>query len=64
MSDTITTILLVAMIFAAYWLPTIVAAIREMPNVGGIAVVNGLTGWTFIGWIAALVMAGSQNTRR
>lgn len=38
-------------------IPTVVAALRQMPNVGPIALVNFLTGWTVIGWIAALVMA-------
>lgn len=43
--------------FVLYMVPTIVASIRKVPNVGGVAVVNLLTGWSLIGWVAALVMA-------
>jgi len=42
---------------AAYWVPTIVVPGRHAPNVGLVVVVNLLLGWTFIGWIVALVMA-------
>ena len=48
-----------AVIFAAYWTPTIVgiARRRHIPNVGGVIIINALLGWTVIGWIVALVMA-------
>ena len=39
-----------------YMLPTLIASLRHH-NVGGVAIVNVLTGWTVIGWFAALVMA-------
>jgi hypothetical protein len=44
---------------AAYWVPSIVATVRRknIPNFGGVIVVNFLLGWTLIGWIVALVMA-------
>jgi hypothetical protein len=39
-----------------YWVPTIIAfAARN--NRGPVTVVNGLLGWTVIGWIIALAMA-------
>lgn len=40
-----------------YLVPTIIAAIRKTRNLVGIIVLNLLTGWTFFGWVAALVWA-------
>ena len=42
---------------ALYLLPTIVAVARGKKNILGIVLVNVLLGWTFIGWIIALVWA-------
>lgn len=44
------------MVVVAYWLPTIVAAIRGV-NLGRVAVLNFLLGFTVIGWVIALVLA-------
>ena len=44
-------------VIVAYWVPTIVAVIRHVPNAGSVAVVDGLLGWTVIGWVVALAMA-------
>jgi hypothetical protein len=45
-------------ILAALWLlPTIVAVRRRVRNVGSIAVINVLFGWTFVGWVEALALA-------
>jgi hypothetical protein len=41
----------------AYMLPWAVAATRGKSNSWAIGLVNFLLGWTFIGWLAALVMA-------
>lgn len=40
-----------------YMLPWAIAASRGKANHGAIAVINLLLGWTFVGWIVALVMA-------
>jgi len=42
---------------ALYFLPTIVALARKMPNVGSVIVINLFLGWTIIGWIVALAMS-------
>jgi hypothetical protein len=42
---------------AAYFIPTIVAAQRGIPNAGPVAIINLFLGWTFIGWVVALAMA-------
>ena len=55
------TILVVALISLAsisLWLvPVFVAIRRHSPNVNQVLVVDLLLGWTFIGWVVALVMA-------
>jgi hypothetical protein len=30
---------------------------RHVPNLAQVAIVNGFLGWTFVGWVVALVMA-------
>ena len=47
----------VAVLSLGYMLPWAVAATRGRSNTLAIALVNLLVGWTFIGWVAALVMA-------
>jgi hypothetical protein len=42
---------------ALYFLPAIVAAARHTHNAMGILMLNLFLGWTFVGWIVALVMA-------
>jgi hypothetical protein len=46
-----------------YFLPTIVAAMRNHPSAGGIFAINLLLGWTFIAWIICLVWAASDSNR-
>lgn len=41
----------------AYLIPSIVAANRQHHQIGAIATLNLLFGWTFLGWAAALVWA-------
>lgn len=40
-----------------YFLPTIIAVTQHRTNVAMIAIINVLLGWSFVGWIVALVMA-------
>lgn len=44
-------------LIALYCLPTIVAGGRHLPQTAGIAMLNLFLGWTFIGWVAALIWA-------
>lgn len=48
-------ILIVLVLIGLYFIPSVVAAFRDHPNGAAITVLNLLAGWTFIGWIAALV---------
>lgn len=43
-----------------YFLPLIVALYRNHPQVGPIAVINILFGWTFIGWVVAFAWCVSN----
>lgn len=42
---------------ALYFVPAIVAAVRQTHNSTAILLLNIFTGWTGIGWVVALVMA-------
>jgi hypothetical protein len=48
-------ILLAILLFAFYFLPTIIAEKRKVPHSGTIFLINLFLGWTVLGWIAALV---------
>src|SRR5437879_6057432 len=41
----------------AYWAPTVTAVERKVQGIGQVVVVNLFLGWTFVGWVVALVMA-------
>jgi len=43
--------------FVMYALPLIVGFRRSHQNAAAIAVLNILTGWTFLGWVVAMVWA-------
>jgi hypothetical protein len=55
---------LLLLLFMAYFLPTIIAAYRDIPLVGSVLVVNLFLGWTFIGWVVALAMAVAGKERK
>ena len=44
-------------LFALYWLPTIIAIARQTRSALGVAMVNLFLGWTVIGWFLALMWA-------
>lgn len=46
---------LLFLLFALYLLPTVICVCRGHHNSMAIVVLNILLGWTFIGWVAALV---------
>jgi hypothetical protein len=48
-------------LFAAYWLPTIIAGHRRISLAPAVMIVNLFLGWTFIGWVVALAMAVAGN---
>jgi len=48
-------IMWVVLIFGFYFLPFLIAALRQHKNVLAIFLLNFALGWTFLGWIAALI---------
>jgi hypothetical protein len=49
---------------ALYLIPTIIAIVRKVPNVGSVIVINLFLGWTLIGWVVALAMAATSTQPR
>ena len=50
-------VFLLILSIVCYFIPTIIAGIRHVPNTGSVVVINIFLGWTFIGWVVALAMA-------
>lgn len=49
------TLLLIVILIALYFVPTFIGLRKR--NAGAIFVLNLLLGWTFVGWVVALVWA-------
>ena len=47
--------------FIAYWVPTLAANSNRHRNRAAIGMLNLFLGWTFIGWLVALVWADTDN---
>lgn len=54
-------VLLWLLLVGLYMLPTVIGATRKVVNVGSVAAINLLLGWTLIGWAVALAMALRTN---
>lgn len=50
-------LLCIAIGLAIYFIPTIIAVVRERINKGAIFCMNLFLGWNFIGWVIALIWA-------
>lgn len=48
-------ILLAVLIFTVYFLPTLIAFLRQHKNKLAIFLLNLLLGWTVLGWVVSLV---------
>ncbi|PDT77153.1 superinfection immunity protein [Bradyrhizobium sp. C9] len=53
-------LILLGVSICIYFIPTFVASERKHQNFAAIVIVNIFLGWTFIGWVAALVWAFTQ----
>ena len=56
-------ILLIIIAVVLYFLPAIIAKVRNHSNVMAVFILNLFLGWTFLGWIAALVWAFTTDTK-
>lgn len=45
------------LVIILYFVPTLVAMCKGHDNVGAVGALNLFLGWTFIGWVMALVLA-------
>jgi len=52
-------ILLIFLVILIYLLPTVVGWNKK--NIGAIFLLNLFLGWTFIGWVVALVWAATKD---
>ena len=57
-------LLLLLIAALVYFAPALVAYQRGHENITAIFVLNVLLGWTFVGWVIALVWAFTNNNRR
>ena len=46
-----------------YFLPTFIAMLRKHPKRGAVFLLNLCLGWTFLGWIVALIWSFSGESR-
>lgn len=54
-------VLMFVLMLALYFVPTGVAYYKEKTNILAIFLTNLLLGWTFIGWILALIWAATED---
>jgi hypothetical protein len=55
--------LIVALAAVLYFLPTVVAVRRRHVSKLGIFLINLFFGWTFVGWLAAMLWAVNADVR-
>lgn len=57
-------LIILIIVSALYFLPTLIALLRGKRSTLAIFVLNFLAGWTFIGWVVALVWSLAYEDRR
>ncbi len=61
MADTTGLIIIIAICFSIYMLPTIVAYSRKTKNKIPVLIINFFLGFSLVGWVIALAMAYSND---
>lgn len=51
-------------VLVIYFLPAMIAYHRKHRNAGAITVLTMFLGWSLIGWVAALIWASTDNTKK
>lgn len=54
---------IILIIFISYFFPSIIAIFKGKSNTTAIIILNIFLGWTFVGWIVALVWAFTVDTK-
>lgn len=62
--STIISVIIFLIAVGLYFLPTIIAAARRLPDVIQVALLNFFLGWSVIGWIIALIWAAKPMPER
>ena len=57
-------IVVIALLVALYFAPSMIALHRRHHNRAAIVILNLLLGWTFIGWVIALVWSATATPPR
>ncbi|MBI4599286.1 superinfection immunity protein [Candidatus Uhrbacteria bacterium] len=52
---------LFVILFILYFMPTVIAFVAKKKDAFAISILNILLGWTFIGWVWALVWAAKKD---
>jgi len=61
--DGLIIVILLILATLVYFMPTIVALKRKHPQESAIGALNVLLGWTFLGWVGALVWACTASLK-
>jgi len=51
-------------LFPLYFLPTIISLVRNIDGKLTVFLVNSLLGWTFVGWVVALVLSLTKSSKK
>jgi hypothetical protein len=62
-NPSLTGVIGVIVLVNCYFMPTIVALVRDKRGAGGVALVNFFLGWTVIGWSLAFIWSCTGKTR-
>ena len=54
-------VILFLVLVSLYFIPAIVAKVRDHHNFLAILMLNLLLGWSFIGWVVALIWASTKK---
>lgn len=54
-------ILMLIVLVLIYFIPSIIVCNNDHKNLEGVMILNLFLGWTFIGWVIALIWAVSNN---
>ena len=55
--------IIILVVIAIYFSPTILAAVRKKEKMGLIFLLNLLLGWTVVGWLIAGIWASSKDKK-